>query len=76
MAHPNVVFMGVCGCGKSTVARCYADVTDRVLIEADDFRRGSDVHGQAMLRGSLRGLQGRQLTIQEAGRHEMPLAGT
>ncbi len=31
---------------------------------AEDFGRGSDVHGQATLRGRLRGLQGRQLAIQ------------
>ena len=43
MAHPNVVFMGVCGCGKSTVARRYADVTGRVLIEADDFHPPANV---------------------------------
>ena len=43
MAHPNVVFMGVCGCGKSTVARRYADVTGRVLIEADDFHPAANV---------------------------------
>jgi len=43
VAHPNVVFMGVCGCGKSTVARRYADVTGRVLIEADDFHPAANV---------------------------------
>jgi len=43
VAHPNVVFMGVCGCGKSTVARCYADVTGRTLVEADDFHPPANV---------------------------------
>eukprot|EP00900_Chrysochromulina_parva_P005497 jgi/Chrpa1/14949/Chrysochromulina_OHIO_Genome00022420-RA len=37
MASPNLVFMGVCGCGKSTVAELYARHTDAVLIEADFF---------------------------------------
>ena len=35
MAHPNLVFMGVCGCGKSTVAELYAQRTAATLIEAD-----------------------------------------
>jgi gluconokinase len=43
VAHPNVVFMGVCGCGKSTVARRYADVTRLVLVEADDFHPAANV---------------------------------
>lgn len=37
MASTNLVFMGVCGCGKSTVAELYARHTDAVLIEADFF---------------------------------------
>ena len=37
MAPPNLVFMGVCGCGKSTVAELYARHTDAALIEADFF---------------------------------------
>ena len=37
MAHPNLVFMGVCGCGKSTVAEIYAQRTGATLLEADDF---------------------------------------
>ena len=37
MAHPNLVFMGVCGCGKSTVAELYAQRTGAVLLEADVF---------------------------------------
>jgi gluconokinase len=43
VAHPNVVFMGVCGCGKSTVARCYAEVSGRTLVEADDFHPPANV---------------------------------
>ena len=37
MAHPNLVFMGVCGCGKSTVAEIYAQRTEATLLEADGF---------------------------------------
>jgi gluconokinase len=37
MAHPNLVFMGVSGCGKSTVAEIYAQRTGATLIEADNF---------------------------------------
>ena len=37
MAHPNLVFMGVSGCGKSTVAEMYAQRTSATLIEADGF---------------------------------------
>lgn len=37
MAHPNLVFMGVCGCGKSTVAGLYAQRTGATLLEADGF---------------------------------------
>ena len=37
MAHPNLVFMGVCGCGKSTVAEIYAQRTGATLLEADIF---------------------------------------
>lgn len=37
MAHPNLVFMGVCGCGKSTVAEIYAQRTGATLLEADGF---------------------------------------
>ena len=37
MASPNLVFMGVSGCGKSTVAEMYAQRTGATLIEADVF---------------------------------------
>ena len=37
MAHPNLVFMGVSGCGKSTVAELYARRTGATLLEADLF---------------------------------------
>ena len=37
MAHPNLVFMGVSGCGKSTIAELYAQRTGATLIEADVF---------------------------------------
>jgi len=37
MAHPNLVFMGVSGYGKSTVAEMYAQRTGATLIEADGF---------------------------------------
>ena len=40
MAHPNLVFMGVCGCGKSTVAEIYAKRTGATLLEADADRAG------------------------------------
>lgn len=43
MAHPNLVFMGVCGCGKSTVAELYARRTGATLIEADDFHPPENV---------------------------------
>lgn len=43
MAHPNVVFMGVCGCGKSTVARRYAAGAGYVVVEADDFHPPANV---------------------------------
>jgi shikimate kinase len=36
MANPNLVFMGVCGCGKSTVAELHAQRTR----EYRDERRG------------------------------------
>ena len=37
MAHPNLVFMGVSGCGKSTIAEMYGQRTGATLIEADGF---------------------------------------
>ncbi len=43
MAHPNLVFMGVCGCGKSTVAELYARRTGATLIEADVFHPAANV---------------------------------
>ena len=43
MAHPNLVFMGVCGCGKSTVAELYARRTGATLIEADGFHPPENV---------------------------------
>ncbi|MEY3852410.1 MAG: gluconokinase, partial [Verrucomicrobiota bacterium] len=43
MAHPNLVFMGVCGCGKSTVAELYAQRTGATLIEADVFHPPENV---------------------------------
>ena len=43
MAHPNLVFMGVCGCGKSTVAEMYAGRTGATLIEADGFHPPANI---------------------------------
>ncbi|MFZ9979090.1 MAG: gluconokinase [Opitutales bacterium] len=43
MAHPNLVFMGVCGCGKSTVAELYARRTGATIIEADVFHPAANV---------------------------------
>jgi len=43
MAHPNLVFMGVCGCGKSTVAEMYAARTGGTLIEADGFHPPANI---------------------------------
>lgn len=43
MAHPNVVFMGVCGCGKSTVAELYARRTGATLVEADAFHPPANI---------------------------------
>jgi len=43
VAHPNLVFMGVCGCGKSTVAELYARRTGATLIEADGFHPPENV---------------------------------
>ncbi len=43
MAHPNLVFMGVCGCGKSTVAELYAKRTGATVIEADVFHPAANV---------------------------------
>ena len=43
MAHPNLVFMGVCGCGKSTVAELYARRTGATLIEADVFHPPANI---------------------------------
>ena len=37
MASPNVVFIGVSGCGKSTVAALFARAAGARLVEADDF---------------------------------------
>jgi gluconokinase len=39
----NVVFMGVSGCGKSTVAALHARATGATLIEADDFHPPANV---------------------------------
>lgn len=43
MAHPNVVFMGVAGSGKSTVAMLYARLRGFTTIEADDFHPPENV---------------------------------
>jgi gluconokinase len=43
MAHPNLVFMGVSGCGKSTVAEMYAQRTGATLIEADVFHPPANI---------------------------------
>jgi len=43
MAHPNLVFMGVCGCGKSTVAELYARRTGATPIEADAFHPPANI---------------------------------
>jgi len=43
MAHPNLVFMGVSGCGKSTVAEMYAQRTGATLVEADVFHPPANV---------------------------------
>lgn len=39
----NLVFMGVSGCGKSTVAALHAKATGATLIEADDFHPPANV---------------------------------
>ena len=39
----NLVFMGVSGCGKSTVAALHAGATGATLIEADDFHPPANV---------------------------------
>ncbi|MFM7399094.1 MAG: gluconokinase [Verrucomicrobiota bacterium] len=39
----NLVFMGVSGCGKSTVAALHARATGATLIEADDFHPPANV---------------------------------
>ena len=43
MAHPNVVFMGVAGSGKSTVAMHYAKGRGFAFVEADDFHPPANV---------------------------------
>lgn len=43
MGHPNLVFMGVSGCGKSTVAELYARRTGATLIEADAFHPPANI---------------------------------
>ncbi len=43
MAHPNLVFMGVSGCGKSTVAELYAQRSGATLIEADVFHPPANI---------------------------------
>lgn len=43
MAHPNLVFMGVSGCGKSTVAELYAQRTGTTLVEADGFHPPANI---------------------------------
>ena len=43
MAHPNVVFMGVAGSGKSTVAMHYAKGRGFAFVEADDFHPSANV---------------------------------
>ena len=43
MAHPNLVFMGVSGCGKSTVAKIYANRGGFAYIEADEFHPPENV---------------------------------
>jgi len=43
VAHPNVVFMGVAGSGKSTVAMHYAKGRGFAYVEADDFHPPANV---------------------------------
>jgi len=43
VAHPNVVFMGVAGSGKSTVAMHYAKGRGFAFVEADDFHPAANV---------------------------------
>jgi len=43
VAHPNVVFMGVAGSGKSTVAMHYAKGRGFAFVEADDFHPPANV---------------------------------
>ena len=43
MANPNLVFMGVCGCGKSTVAELHAQRTGATMIEADAYHPPANV---------------------------------
>ena len=43
MAHPNLVFMGVSGCGKSTIAEMYGQRTGATLIEADGFHSPENI---------------------------------
>ncbi len=43
MAHPNLVFLGVCRRGKSAGAELYAQRTGATLIEADVFHPAANV---------------------------------
>ena len=43
MAHPTLVFIGVAGCGKTTVARLYAARHGLSFVEADDFHPPSNI---------------------------------
>lgn len=43
MPKPNLVFMGVSGCGKSSVAELYAGQQGYIVIEADAFHPASNV---------------------------------
>lgn len=39
----HVVVMGVSGCGKTTVARTYADACGLEMVDADDFHTGENI---------------------------------
>jgi len=43
MKPSTVVFMGVCGCGKSSVAELYAAYTGSQLVEADTFHPPANI---------------------------------
>lgn len=44
MSHPTVlIFMGVAGCGKTTVAKLFAQKTGAVFYEGDDFHPPENV---------------------------------